>query len=469
MRFHFPASRSIDHGSTRSIVTATGNAIMPCPFISRAILRRAGIVLSTVAAVLFFVGSANAETYPYRTFYSPSWTDSTTYYLYARFDGWTYIDNELVIYLMTPEGNRKQIKLWDLSPNDFVYCRKLIRLAQEPRLLSFDLPDPPPQPPVQKSLFSDLNPEEQRILADKTTEQPTKNSLLGFDLPPLQNQPTETPVVIQPPVPRPVTAPQPPQITGEYVGQMFLSLVFGILLFWAVFHCVKQWNTGAKAPTHKWAIHIVWLIAWFLFFGVGAIISDWICKYILYTAIVDKWTPLQAGWATGLVAGIIKGGLVGIFFWGVTRIHGAGKQGKGMPRFKIVRTSGNIFLGAGFALIIICSIVVLAQKGVMDFVYLFSPFNIVNFVAMVVVLLPGIFLRSWANRLEERYKAQQGVEAASQPVGSPRIRIIPKDAAEKETKGDISARLLQLKELEDKGFITTDEYDRKRKEIIAEL
>jgi len=68
---------------------------------------------------------------------------------------------------------------------------------------------------------------------------------------------------------------------------------------------------------------------------------------------------------------------------------------------KALRFIGNLFLGAALLLIIVCSLGVLVNKGLWEFAKLFSPFNIVNYVVMFAVLVPGIALRAWADHIEK--------------------------------------------------------------------
>lgn len=57
---------------------------------------------------------------------------------------------------------------------------------------------------------------------------------------------------------------------------------------------------------------------------------------------------------------------------------------------------------SGLLLIAAGSISVLVSKGLWEFVKLFNPFNIVNFLTMVAVLAPGMSLRAWADHIDRK-------------------------------------------------------------------
>lgn len=58
-------------------------------------------------------------------------------------------------------------------------------------------------------------------------------------------------------------------------------------------------------------------------------------------------------------------------------------------------------MGAALLLIVGCSLGVLANKGLWELVKLFNPFNIINYIVMFAVLVPGIALRAWADHIKE--------------------------------------------------------------------
>lgn len=68
---------------------------------------------------------------------------------------------------------------------------------------------------------------------------------------------------------------------------------------------------------------------------------------------------------------------------------------------RTIRFLGNLLLGAGFILIAIGALGILATKGFGEFAKLFNPFNVANFVVMVVTLAPGLALRAWADHIEK--------------------------------------------------------------------
>lgn len=70
-------------------------------------------------------------------------------------------------------------------------------------------------------------------------------------------------------------------------------------------------------------------------------------------------------------------------------------------RARGLRFMGSVLLWAGLALIAFGSIGVLMSKGIVEFLKLLSPFNIINYIVMFVVLAPGLALRTWAERLEK--------------------------------------------------------------------
>lgn len=71
---------------------------------------------------------------------------------------------------------------------------------------------------------------------------------------------------------------------------------------------------------------------------------------------------------------------------------------------KTIRIAGNILLCAGALLILVGSATVLVTKGIGAFMELFNPFNITNFIAMLIVLAPGIVLRILAENIENKHK-----------------------------------------------------------------
>jgi len=68
-------------------------------------------------------------------------------------------------------------------------------------------------------------------------------------------------------------------------------------------------------------------------------------------------------------------------------------------RARGLRFMGSVLLLAGIALIAFGSIGVLMSKGIVEFLKLLSPFNIINYIVMFVVLAPGLALKTWAHHM----------------------------------------------------------------------
>ena len=71
---------------------------------------------------------------------------------------------------------------------------------------------------------------------------------------------------------------------------------------------------------------------------------------------------------------------------------------------KVLRIVANIWIYAIGILIVICGIFILINQGFVVFRQTFSPFNIINWLVVLISFSPGIGALKLAERLEKRYK-----------------------------------------------------------------
>lgn len=73
---------------------------------------------------------------------------------------------------------------------------------------------------------------------------------------------------------------------------------------------------------------------------------------------------------------------------------------------RVVTILGWVLLVAGAALVITGLASIAIKDGIWAALQLLSPFNVVNFVAIVTALAPGIALIAWGERLKAKQEAQ---------------------------------------------------------------
>ena len=71
---------------------------------------------------------------------------------------------------------------------------------------------------------------------------------------------------------------------------------------------------------------------------------------------------------------------------------------------KVVRIIGKVllYLGIGVILLGLCS--VLYFQGFWKLIEIMNPYNIINFIAMIATILPGILMLWWADKLDAAKK-----------------------------------------------------------------
>jgi len=68
----------------------------------------------------------------------------------------------------------------------------------------------------------------------------------------------------------------------------------------------------------------------------------------------------------------------------------------------VIKAIGYIWCSVALLLIVAGSIMVWVKHGFWEFMWLFSPFNIWNYLAVIGILLPGVLLFLLAEKLEKR-------------------------------------------------------------------
>lgn len=71
---------------------------------------------------------------------------------------------------------------------------------------------------------------------------------------------------------------------------------------------------------------------------------------------------------------------------------------------RAVTVLGWVFLAGGVGLILLGLVGIAMTDGVWAALQTLSPFNVVNFIATVVTLAPGIVLITWGQKLKEKHK-----------------------------------------------------------------
>ena len=71
---------------------------------------------------------------------------------------------------------------------------------------------------------------------------------------------------------------------------------------------------------------------------------------------------------------------------------------------RILRVFGYVWLSLGFVLILVGIAGVWMKSGFAAVQDLMSPFNVVNYLAMVVTLAPGIGSLAWADKLQQNVR-----------------------------------------------------------------
>jgi len=66
-----------------------------------------------------------------------------------------------------------------------------------------------------------------------------------------------------------------------------------------------------------------------------------------------------------------------------------------------LRFLGNLLLALGFLLILVGALGILFTDGLAKLLHIFSPFNIFNWVAVAIVLTPGLALKAWAKNIDK--------------------------------------------------------------------
>jgi len=69
---------------------------------------------------------------------------------------------------------------------------------------------------------------------------------------------------------------------------------------------------------------------------------------------------------------------------------------------KTLNILGYVWLALTFAAVAIGSLAILIQDGLMEFLWLFSPFNIWNYLLIILMAAPGFGLLMIADKLEEK-------------------------------------------------------------------
>ncbi len=71
-----------------------------------------------------------------------------------------------------------------------------------------------------------------------------------------------------------------------------------------------------------------------------------------------------------------------------------------MKLAKIVKVLGHIFLWGGFTLIVIGYVGIVITNGFGALQETLSPFNVWNWIVVMLTLAPGVLLLTWAKKLE---------------------------------------------------------------------
>ncbi|WP_133484766.1 hypothetical protein [Aliiroseovarius marinus] len=67
---------------------------------------------------------------------------------------------------------------------------------------------------------------------------------------------------------------------------------------------------------------------------------------------------------------------------------------------------GWIVLGLGVALVLLGLAGIAMNDGIWAAIQMLSPFNVMNFIATVITLAPGIALITWGQKLKEKQRRQ---------------------------------------------------------------
>lgn len=73
---------------------------------------------------------------------------------------------------------------------------------------------------------------------------------------------------------------------------------------------------------------------------------------------------------------------------------------------RIVTFLGRVLLIGGCALIMVGLAGIAMKQGLWAALEMLSPFNLVNFIAMVITLAPGVALIAWGEKLKEKQRTR---------------------------------------------------------------
>ena len=73
---------------------------------------------------------------------------------------------------------------------------------------------------------------------------------------------------------------------------------------------------------------------------------------------------------------------------------------------KAVSILGWVLLAGGAGLVLIGLAGIAMKEGLWAALQMFSPFNVINFIATAITLAPGIALIMWGQKLKEKQRKQ---------------------------------------------------------------